>query len=228
MSKMDRTLQLRRRRIEEEKHQSRDIRVIGDYVLIESNKWQGIRSAHGEILVEPIYDCIDVMDDIRMCILKIHKSYMLYDLADCKLISMPKMNGYQRHGFMLEVKTDSGVGLFSCRLRRLLLPTQYLETTHAESSRYLWVKTADGSFAFYDTVTEATIKCPQNTSYCLENSGDLMFVVIDNKVACINENGIFDTNGLRMQALQDGGRIRLSNNNLSISIVADIYGNILN
>lgn len=219
---------MRRRRLEVEKCSSCDIKTIGDYTLIMSNKWHGIRSNKGQTLLDPIYDYVDVMEDVCMCIVKVMDTYLLYDLVDARFVNLPELNSYKRFGYMLEVTTDDGVGLFSFRMKRLLVPTRYLETTHTDKGRYLWVKTVDGEYGFYDTLTAGIVKVPKATSECLDGHEDYMFVVVDNRVHCINETGNYDPDRLRVCALQNKGRIRLTNSNRHISIISDVYGNILN
>lgn len=228
MNNIAKTLRMRRRRLEVEKCSFCNIKTIGDYMLVESNRWYGIRSNRGLTLLEPIFDFIDVLDDICICIVKVKDTYLLYDLADDRFVDVPEMSGYQRFGYMLEVKTDDGVGLFSCRTKRLLVPPRYQETTHVERGRYLWVKTIDGEFAFYDTQMKSIVKCPNNTSECLDGHEDYMFIVVDHRVHCINETGNYDPDRLRACALLNRGRIRLTNYNRHISVITDVYGNIIN
>lgn len=228
MSDIEKTLRLRRRRLEVEQCPVCSIKTISDYTLVVSNGWYGVRSSNEQTLLEPIYDCIDVMDDVRMCIVKVMDTYLLYDLTDGRTVRLLEMNCYQRFGHMLEVTTNDGVGLFSCRMQRLLVPPRYQETTHVAKGRYLWVKTIDGEYAFYDTLTAGTVKCPDGTSECLDGPEEYMFVVVDHMVHCINDTGSFAPDKLRVFALRSKGRIRLSNYNRNMSIITDVYGKIIN
>lgn len=228
MSSFDKTIRIRSRRLEVENSPCHDLESIGNYVLVESNKWKGLRSESGMMLLTPIYDDIDVMVDINICILKLRDTYILYDLLSKSTADLPLMNAYHRYGFVLEVMTENGAGLFSCRLRKMLIPPHYIETTHIDSGRYLWVKTVDNDFGFYDTQTSCVIKCPKGTNLCLESDEDYMFVVVDNEVKCINRSGLFDSNILRRFALENGGRVKLCNHNMNRTIIADIYGHIIN
>lgn len=224
----DKTIRMRSRRLEVEKIPCHDLESVGNYVLVESNKWKGLRNESGILLLTPIYDDIDVMADINMCILKLRDTYILYDLLSKNTVDLPLMNAYHRYGYVLEVMTKNGAGLFSCRLRKMLIPPHYIETTHIDSGRYLWVKMVDDDFGFYDTQTSIVVKCPKGTSLCLECDEDYMFVVVDNEVKCINQSGIFDSGILRRFALENGGRVKLCNHNANSTIIADIYGHIIN
>lgn len=228
MSSIDKTIRMRSRRLYMENCPCRDLQSIDNYTLVESNKWNGLKDNNGMMLLAPIYDTIDVIADINMCIMKLDETYVLYDILNKCVVNLPKMSAYQRYGFVLNVKTENGVGLFSCRLRKLLIPAQFAETTHIDRGRYLWVRQKDDNFAFFDTQTSAIIKCPKDTNLCLESDVDHMFIVVNNEVKCINESGIFDSNTLRMFALDNGGRIRLCNQNAHCTIIADIYGHIIN
>lgn len=219
---------MRKRRLEVEKIQYRNFKSFGEYTVVESNGWLGIRASSGQMLLEPIYDGVDVMSDISMCIVRVKEVYMLYNLADRRFIEMPDMNSYQRFGYLLEVTTDDGAGLFSCRTKQMLVPPLFLETTHADNGRYLWVKTTADEFAFYDILTAAIVKCPENTRECFDSQGDLMFIEVDNKLHCLDETGHYDPDKLRRKALQGIGRIRVTNYNRHISVISDIYGNIIN
>lgn len=228
MSSISKTLRLRHRRLDVEGCSVSSIKTIGDYTLVGSNGWYGIRSSSGQTLLEPIYDCIDVMDDVCMCIVKVMGTYLLYDLLGGRPVVLLEMNHYQCFGYMIEVTTDDGVGLFSCKMQRLLVPPKYQETTHVAKGRYLWVKTIDGEYAFYDTLKAGIVKCPMSTSECLDGPEDYMFVVVDHRVYCINETGSFDPDRLRAFALRSKGRIRLTNYNRNMSIITDVYGKIIN
>lgn len=219
---------MRKRRLEVEKIPDNDFKYLGDYTVVQSNGWLGIRAANGQKLLEPIYDDADVMNDISMCIVMVKGVHLLYNIADRCFVKMPDINSYQRYGYMLEVTTDDGTGLFSCRAKQMLVPPRFLETTHTDNSRYLWVKTKDGEFAFYDILTTAIVKCPENTNECFDAQGDLMFIEAGNKVYCLDETGHYDPDKLRRAALQGRGRIRLTNHNRHISVISDIYGNIIN
>ncbi len=227
MGDIDKTIKMRTRRLEVENSPCHDLHPIGKYILVESNRWYGVKDDNS-ILVRPIYDSIDVFDDIDMCIMKLRDTHILYDLLNSSVVDLPKMNTYQRYGSVIEVRTENGVGLFSCRLRKLLIPAKYAETTHNDRGRYLWVMDNKRSFAFFDIQSSAIVKCPEGTSMCLETDKDLMFVVIDNEVKCINESGIIDNDIMRMLALDNGGRIKLNNNNKHCTVIADIYGHIIN
>lgn len=219
---------MRHRRLEVEKCSICGINTIGNYTLVESNKWYGVHSNSGQTLLEPIFDYIDVMDDICMCIAKVMDTYLLYSIAENRFVNLLEMNHYQRFGHMLEITNDDGVGLYNCRMQQLLIPPRYQETTHVAKGRYLWVKTADGEFAFYDTQKTGIVRCPKATSECLDGPEDYMFIIVDHRVHCINEMGNFDPNRLRAFALRSKGRIRLTNDNRHISIITDVYGNIIN
>lgn len=230
MSSIDinKVLKMRKRRLEVEKIPASDFKSLGDYTVVQSNGWLGIRAANGQKLLEPIYDDADVMNDISMCIVRVKDVHLLYNLADRCFVEMPDINSYQRHGYMLEVNTDDGTGLFSCRTKQMLVPPLFLETTHADNGRYLWVKTTADEFAFYDILTAAIVKCPENTRECFDSQGDLMFIEVDNKLHCLDETGHYDPDKLRRKALQGIGRIRVTNYNRHISVISDIYGNIIN
>lgn len=228
MSSIDKTLKMRRRRLEVEKIPERVFKPLGDYTAVECNGWLGIRAVNGRMLLEPIYDDVDVMSDISMCIVRVKDVYMLYSLADGWFVDMPDINSYQRYGYMLEVTTDDGKGLFSCRTKQMLVPPRFLETTHADKGRFLWVKTPAGEFAFYDILTATIVMCPEDTRECFDTQGDLMFIESGNKVHCLNETGHYDPDKLRHVALQGLGRIRLTNYNRHITVISDVYGNLIN
>lgn len=228
MSSLVKTLRMRHRRLDVEKCAINSIKTIGDFTLVESNSWYGIYSNKGLPLLDPVYDHIDMMDDICMCIVKVKDTYQLHELSTGKSVDLLEMKHYQRFGDILEVTTDDGVGLFSCRMQQLLVPPKYQEATHAVKGRYLWVKTIDGEYAFYDTQKTVTVKCPKGTSECLDGPEDYMFVVVDHRVYCINETGNFDSEKLRTFALRNNGRVRLNNYNRHISVITDVYGKIIN
>ena len=228
MSSIDKIIKMRSRRLEVERWSCRDLHSIGNYILVESNKWRGLKNNSGSLVLSPIYDSIDVMADVGMCIMQLRKISILYDLLSGSSVDLPQMNSYQRYGSLLEIVTESGVGLYSCRSRKMLIPALYAETTHVGTGRYLWVKLKNGNFAFYDTYTSKLVFCPEGTSSCLDSSEDFMFVVLDNEVKFINQSGGIDSDALRMFALENGGRVKLYNHNERRTVIADIYGHIIN
>lgn len=223
---------LRRRNISFERNiQNKEEQTIGNYIIINHNSWQGLKTASGIMLIEPIYDTIDIVLNSACCILKLQDAYFLYELYQGKMIDVElplikyKINELNS---TIEIETAEGKGLYSCERHKMVVPARFAEVTKSAAIRYLWVRTHDDRLAFYDSLENRLIKCPEDATLCLECNDDIMWVKVGRNVHAINDSGIFDKSIIRKCALKKTGRMRFYNHNYNETVITDIYGHIIN
>lgn len=231
MNSIEKTVYLRKRRIEAEGIKAEILGTISHFTLIGYGAWKGLADSSGIVILEPIFDRVAPVAGGRFCILEIKGAKILRDVVrgkdaefDCEMIDL-KINESLN---TITTVAKEGIGLYSLSLARMVIPARFKETTASDTGRWLWVRDNNGAFCFYDTLTGEIIECPQGTECCFDNADDMMIVKMANRVMMLTQTGGFDANGLRKYAMAKGGRLRLFDATSKRSFVADIYGHIIN
>jgi len=148
----------------------------------------------------------------------------LYDYEAETWLLLPRYTDYDLNEEYRTIDVIDGEGhhgLYSLRLRRLVIPALYDDTTQWDRGEYLWVKLA-GSYHFVHRDSGQHISVPEATMAF--DTAEGMLVVYRGRATALNSEGYGDRRRLRQLVVQAGGRYTAFCQKYHRSITFDVYG----
>ena len=185
-------------------------------------------SKKGKTVLLPAFDEVMFSVDGKLAYCRIDDNWMVYGAEDGKEIlhqSLPDIPiQYDAFGTLEVVKGKGCHGLFDLFSRTMLLEARYDEVDPCPIYSHLWVRRGE-EWGFVEKASgrEALFS---GMTMAFEADGGL-FLQRNDEVMALDSEWHFDPFALRKYVISNQGRGTAHNDKYHISVVFDVYGNIL-
>lgn len=205
-----------------------DLANIGEFTVVAYKKFKGLRISDRQTIL-PVYDDLIVTQSYNVGGAVVDGSIALIDLFSGELltdfdISSIEFDDNQQSIILIR---DGLRGLFDMAQRRIVLDTRYETITREPGTRFSWTFSPHDGYAIIDRLSDNKIELGHGIEACFDECHGHIFVVRGGTVRMLDYDGMEDAEGYRKLLVKLGGRLTLYNSTFAISVIADVYGNIL-
>ena len=196
----------------------------GNVDLIQLKKYFGIKY-NNDITILPVFDEIVLSDfcDIASC--RIGDLWTIYTIDSGEEVfehSLASLPIYYDSCQTLEIVNAEGHhGLFDIRHQELVMSPNYDEVGSCIDYDYIWVRKKSG-WGFVNKLSHKEI-IVDGMDMAYEADGGL-FLRMNDRIICVDEDGISNPNLLRNYVVKNQGRGRVHNDKYHQSVFFDVYG----
>lgn len=229
MSKFEEKIRKRWERFESRGQEYSIIDNSGNYAVITNRGYKGIADSQGIIKIPPVYDdimiypsfnMVSVVMEGLMAVLDVTTGELLTDFNYDRLECSPS-----DHSIILY--KDGLKGLFSVMSKSVVHEPQFSDINKSVSSRFSWMFSPQEGYFMEDSTNGNSVYLGNDIDECFDETHGHIFILKDNRIKMLTENGTEDIVGYRELLASLGGRISLYNSSRGVCAVADIYGHVL-
>lgn len=200
----------------------------GPFIVISQRNFKGL-SLDGAEMVAPVYDDILAHPELNVAAVMMDGLWAIIDIFEGHLLTDFEYDSieFAPADHCVVLMRDGKKGLFDVITRSVSRKAEYYEISKAAGTRYTWSYSPIKGYEYYDSLEKRSIPLGHGVDECFDETHGHIFVIRDGMVQMLTTDGLRDIVGYRRLLAANGGRLTLYNSSRGVSVVADIYGNIL-